>query len=58
VRLGETGAEAELHAGLGRSWQTARAPVDLTPRRNSVLADTPSMAPCLRCPERPYSERP
>jgi hypothetical protein len=58
VRLDAEQAHAELHAGLGRSWQTARTPIDLQPRRKSVLADTPSMAPCLRCPEKPYPERP
>jgi hypothetical protein len=58
VRLGKTAAEAELHAGRGRSWQTARVPIALHPTHASALADTPSMAPCLRCAELPASERP
>jgi hypothetical protein len=58
VRLGATEAEAELHAGRGRSWETARVQLALQPKRSSVVAETPSMAPCLRCVNPPPSERP
>jgi hypothetical protein len=58
VRLGGAAAEAELHAGRGRSWETARVQLVLQPKRSSVVADTPAMAPCLRCVDPPPSERP
>lgn len=58
VRVDDRAAEAELHAGRGRRWQTARVPLTLHPPPSSALADTPSMAPCLRCAELPTPERP
>jgi hypothetical protein len=58
LRLGGSAAEAELHAGIGRQWQTARLPLLVYPPKARRLVDAPPMQPCLRCPEKPVPERP
>jgi len=56
VHMGET-PEATLHAYRGGRWQSARVPLSLHPAPRPALVHVPSVAPCMRCPQRPYNER-
>lgn len=56
VHLGER-STASLFAHRGGRWSSAQVPLELRPAAHPGLVRTPSVAPCLRCPTVPYSER-
>lgn len=58
VQFGEQRTTATLYGHRGWRWQRTRVELTLTPAPASTLTRSPSMAPCLRCPAKPYNEWP